>query len=174
MPESFRVKLKDPEKYEVVSQFFSGRSGVEEVVDQRELLDTFFKFLNMLTAGAVVLAVFMLVAATLLVATTIRLAAVSRRRETEIMRLVGASKTLLQLPFMLEGIITVALGAALAVAGWWVVVKYVVQGVLVSDLPLFNYIGTGAVWSMAPWLFALGVVLASVSSLVTLSRYLKV
>ena len=54
------------------------------------------------------------------------------------------------------------------------VVKYVVQGVLVSDLPLFNYIGTGAVWSMAPWLFALGVVLASVSSLVTLSRYLKV
>ncbi len=174
MPESFRVKLKDPEKYEVVSQFFSGRSGVEEVVDQRELLDTFFKFLNLLTAGAVVLAVFMLVAATLLVATTIRLAAVSRRRETEIMRLVGASKTLLQLPFMLEGIITVALGAALAVAGWWVVVKYVVQGVLVSDLPLFNYIGTGAVWAMAPWLFALGVLLASVSSLVTLSRYLKV
>ena len=174
MPESFRVKLKDPEKYEVVSQFFSGRAGVEEVVDQRELLDTFFKFLNMLTAGAVVLAIFMLVAATLLVATTIRLAAVSRRRETEIMRLVGASKALLQLPFMLEGIITVALGAALAVVGWWVVVKYVVQGVLVSDLPLFNYIGTGAVWSMAPWLFALGVVLASVSSLVTLSRYLKV
>lgn len=174
MPESYRVKLKDPEKYEVVSQFFSGRPGVEEVVDQREILDTFFKFLNMLTVGAGILAGFMLVAATLLVATTIRLAAVSRRRETEIMRLVGASKTLLQLPFMLEGIITVALGAGLAVLGWWAIVEYGVQGVLVRDLPLIDYIETGAVWTMAPWLFLMGIVLASVSSLVTLSRYLKV
>jgi len=174
MPESYRVELQDPEKYKVVSQFFTGREGVEEVVDQREILDTFFRFLNALTVGASILAGFMLVAAILLVATTIRLAAVSRRRETEIMRLVGASKTLLQLPFMLEGIITVAIGAALAVAGWWAVVEYGVQGVLVRDLPLIDYIETGAVWSMAPWLFVLGVLLASVSSLVTLSRYLKV
>ena len=39
MPESYRVKLDDPEKYEVVAQFFDGPGGIEEVEDQRELLD---------------------------------------------------------------------------------------------------------------------------------------
>jgi cell division transport system permease protein len=45
---------------------------------------------------------------------------------------------------------------------------------LESNLPLFDYIGTDAVLSVAPWLFLIGLVLAGVSSLVTLSRYLKV
>lgn len=173
MPESYRVRLVDPEEYQVISQRFDGLAGVEEVVDQGALLDRFFQFLNGLTAGSLVLAGVMLVAAVLLVGTTIRLSAASRRRETGIMRLVGASNTLLQLPFLLEGIIAVSIGAALATALLWLGVRLGVPW-LESNLPLFDYIGTGAVASVAPWLFAIGLVVAGVSSLVTLSRYLKV
>ncbi|HEU0101712.1 MAG TPA: permease-like cell division protein FtsX [Mycobacteriales bacterium] len=173
MPESYRVRLVDPEEYEVISQRFDGLAGVEEVVDQGALLDRFFQFLNGLTLGSLVLAGVMLVAAVLLVGTTIRLSAASRRRETGIMRLVGASNTLLQLPFLLEGVIAVSIGAALATASLWLGVRLGVPW-LESNLPLFDYIGTGAVVSVAPWLFGIGLVVAGVSSLVTLSRYLKV
>lgn len=174
MPESFRVKLKDPEKYEVVSQYFTGRDGVEEVVDQRELLDKFFSILNYLTLGSVILASVMLVAAGLLVATTIRLAALNRRREVGIMRLVGASNLLVQLPFMLEAIIAVSLGALLATGGLWAFVHYFVQGFLAVDLNVLNYINESAVWLVAPVLFLVGIALAGVSSVLSLARYLKV
>ena len=46
MPESFRVKLKDPEQFDVVASAFPGRPGVEQVQDQKELLEKFFKVLN--------------------------------------------------------------------------------------------------------------------------------
>ena len=174
MPESFRVKLKDPEKYEVVSQYFTGRDGVEQIVDQRELLDKFFRILNYLTVGSIVLASVMLLAAALLVATTIRLAAINRRREVAIMRLVGASNILVQMPFMLEGVIAVCLGATLAVGGLWAFVHFFVQGFLAAELPIFTYIRAREVWLVAPVLFGVGIVLAGVSSLVSLARYLKV
>jgi len=173
MPESYRVRLVDPEEYEVISQRFDGLAGVEDVVDQGALLDRFFQFLNGLTLGSLVLAGVMLVAAVLLVGTTIRLSAANRRRETGIMRLVGASNTLLQLPFLLEGMIAVSIGAALATASLWLGVRLGIPW-LESNLPVFDYIGTSDVISVAPWLFGIGLVLAGVSSLVTLSRYLKV
>ena len=174
MPESYRVKLQDPEKFDVITQFFAGRTGVEEVVDQRRILEPLFRAINIATWAAWCLAGAMLVAMILLVFTTIRLTAVSRRRETEIMRLVGASKTMLQLPFLLEGIITVTIGAAFSVLTLWVIVEVLVQGVFARELPLFQYIGTNEVWRVSPWLGVVGIVVASVSSLISLSRYLKV
>lgn len=174
LPESYRVKLQDPEEYQVVSEFFTGYPGVEEVQDQRRLLDQFFQILNRATWVSVFFAVVMTVAAMLLIATTIRLSAVSRRRETGIMRLVGASKLLIQMPFVLEGVLAATVGAALATGVLWLGVRYGVEGYLVRDLPIFSYISTAEVWLIAPALVLAGIVLAGVSSVVTLARYLKV
>lgn len=174
MPESYRVKLEDPEQYQVVAEYFTGYPGVEEVQDQRRLLDRFFAVLNAFTLVSGVFAVVMIVAAALLIATTIRLSAFSRRRETGIMRLVGASKLLIQMPFLLEGVLAASVGAALATAGLWAAVHYGVEGWLTEALPLFNYIGTSEVLVVAPALFAAGILLAGVSSVLTLGRYLKV
>lgn len=102
MQVSFRIKLVDPEQYQVVADELSGRPGVEEVVDQRSLLEPLFLALDRATLLAVALATVMTVTAVLLITTTIRLSAMSRRRETSIMRLVGASNLFIQLPFMLE------------------------------------------------------------------------
>lgn len=172
--ESFRVKLKDPTQYRVLGQYFSGVPGVEEVQDQRRVLDPFFTVLNAATAVAAGFAVVMIVAAVLLVATTIRLSAFSRRRETGIMRLVGASSALVQLPFVLEGVLAAVVGAGMAVAVLWAAVRFGVQGWLVSALPLFGYVGTAQVWAVAPVLVGAAVVLAGSASVVTLSRYLRV
>ena len=81
----------------------TGKSGVDSVIDDRSILANFYKLLGGARNAVVIVAVILLIAATLLVANTIRLSAFSRRRETGIMRLVGASNFYIQLPFLLEG-----------------------------------------------------------------------
>ncbi|HEY8719916.1 permease-like cell division protein FtsX [Pengzhenrongella sp.] len=174
MNSSFRVKLADPQKYQVVADVLTGRQGVEEVLDQRRIFDTLFLVLNRATLISVGLATVMLLAAVLLITTTIRLSAMSRRRETGIMRLVGASNLFIQLPFMLEGAIAATIGAGLAVGGLWLGVRYLVTDWLGSSVTFVDYIDTSNVWSIAPYLVAAAVVLAAISSVVTLSRYTKV
>ncbi|WP_271394448.1 permease-like cell division protein FtsX [Neomicrococcus lactis] len=174
LPESFRLKLIDPEKYEVVNELFSSMPGVEVVVDQRELLEKIFSVINMASLASLAVAVVMIICAVLLVATTIRMSAFSRRRETGIMRLVGASKTVIQLPFLMEGVIAAAIGGLLASGVLWAIVKFVVEGRLAVEYPDTAFVGVRELILVAPLLVLLGIALAAVSSMLTLRRYLKV
>lgn len=171
---SYRVALVDPEQYQVVSDVFTGRQGVEEVRDQRQVIEPLILVLNRASLIAAGLAAIMLLAAVLLITTTIRLSAMSRRRETGIMRLVGASNLFIQLPFMLEGAIAATIGAGLSVAGLWFGVKYLVEDWLAQSVRFIPYVGTEAVWTVAPILLVVAIALAAISSVVTLSRYTKV
>lgn len=172
---SFRVKLTDPTQIDIVSDEVSGRTGVEYVQDQRKILEPIFMVMNRATVLSAGLAVVMTVTAVLLITTTIRLSAMSRRRETEIMRLVGASNFFIQLPFMLEGALAALLGAGLATGALWAAVRYGVEDWLASEVGFINdYITTADVWLIAPVLAAIGIGIAAVSSLVSLSRYTKV
>jgi hypothetical protein len=86
-----------------VAQTVDGRDGVDQVVDDSSILDKFYKLLNGARNAVVIIAIILIIAAILLVANTIRLSAFNRRRETSIMRLVGASNFYVQLPFLVEG-----------------------------------------------------------------------
>lgn len=174
MNASYRIKLTDPQKYQVVADVVSGRPGVEEVQDQRRLFDKLFLVLNRATLLAGGLAAVMLLAAVLLITTTIRLSALSRRRETGIMKLVGASTIFIQLPFMLEGAIAATVGALLAVGGLWLGVEYLVTDWLGASVGWIPYVSTADVLTVAPALVGVAILLAAISSLVTLSRYTKV
>jgi len=174
MNASFRIKLTDPQQYQVIDDVLTGRAGVEEVSDQREILKPIFLVLNRATLVAAGLAAVMLLAAVLLITTTIRLSALSRRRETSIMRLVGASNFFIQLPFMLEGAIAALVGGVLAVGGLWLGVKYLVEQWLSSSVQWAPVVTTHDVLALAPLLVAIAVLLAAVSSIVTLRRYTKV
>jgi cell division transport system permease protein len=174
LPESFRVSLVDPEKYEVINEIFSSLPGVEVVVDQREILERVFNVMNAASLVAVGIAAIMIVCAILLIATTIRLSAFSRRRETGIMRLVGASKAVIQLPFILEGVIAAVVGALLASVTLWAVARFFISDWLAREYPDTAFISESSVLLIAPMLILLGAVLAGVSSLLTLRRYLKV
>lgn len=174
MQSSFRVKLVDPEQYQIVYDELSGRQGVQQVMDQRSILEPLFLVLNRATFISVGLAVLMTVTAVLLITTTIRLSAMSRQKETSIMRLVGASNLFIQLPFMLEGAVAALLGALLAVGGLWLGVRYLVEDWLSQSVQFVPFIDTGDVMAIAPFLLAIGILLAAISSVVTLSRYTKV
>lgn len=174
MQSSYRIKLADPEQYQVVADVLTGRQGVEEVLDQRRLFDSLFLVLNRATLVSIGIAGIMLLAAVLLITTTIRLSAMSRRRETGIMRLVGASNLFIQLPFMLEGAIAATIGAALAAGALWLGVRYLVTDWLGGQVQWIDYVDSADVLTITPFLLAIAIVLAAISSVVTLSRYTKV
>ena len=174
MNSSYRIKLTDPTKYQVVADVLAGRQGVEEVQDERQLFDRMFLIMDRATLLSGGLAAVMLLAAVLLITTTIRLSAVSRRRETGIMRLVGASNLFIQLPFMLEGAIAATIGAALAVGALWAGVKYLVVDWLGSSVQWIPYVTPADLATVAPVLIVIGIALAAVSSVVTLNRFTKV
>jgi len=173
MQASFRVKLKDPTQFEKVADTVRIMPGVETVQDQRDVFKGLFSLLNAATLVAAGLAAVMLLTAMLLITTTIRLSAMSRRRETTIMRMVGASRGLIQLPFMLEGAVAATLGALMASAGLWLSVRYLVEGWLKQSLTFVNYVSGSDVLTVAPWLLLVAVGLAVVASLATLGRYTR-
>lgn len=178
MPSSYRVKLADPDKYNEVVASFDGQPGVEAVSDQSNVLSTFFKLLRVISVGAVALAVVMVICAILLITTTIRQVAYTRRRQVSIMRLVGASSTVIYLPFVIEILLATVVGAALAVGLLWALVHYGVEGLFNSSGSsagdLVSMIGTSDVWDFAPWLFAGAIVIALATAWITLRRYLRV
>ncbi|KRE57255.1 permease-like cell division protein FtsX [Phycicoccus sp. Soil748] len=173
IPQNYRVQLADPTKFAVVASAVEGAPGVASVQDQKKTLDKLFKVMNVVTVGSLVLAGLMVVCSVLLMATTIRQAAFSRRRETGIMKLVGASNLTIRLPFVLETVLAALLGVGLAVGGLWGATAYLLPRVA-RVLPAAPLIGEGAVWVLAPWLAALMLVVAVLTSWATLRRYLRV
>jgi len=172
--ETFWVKLKDPNKSAVIAETFSGIAGVEEVKDQRSYLDQIFGILNAASIAAIGIAVIMLASSALLISTTIRLSAFSRRREIGIMRLVGASNFFIQLPFILEGVVAATIGSLLAGGAVLALIQFFVQGYLVQRLPLTSFVGFSDGMVIVPLLVLAGVLLAGAASGIAIRRYLKI
>lgn len=174
LSQTYWVNLKDPSQADVLIEGLSGVSGVENVADQRTYLDQIFAVLNAGSYTAIGIAVLMLIAATLLIATTIRLSAYARRREIAIQRLVGASNGFIQLPFIVEGIIAALIGSLLASGAIVAIVQFFVQGWLTARLSFTSFIGLDDAWIVVPLLLVVGVALAALAARFAISRYLKV
>jgi cell division transport system permease protein len=173
LPESFRVKLKDPEQFSVIVSAFSGRPGVDVVQDQRAILEKFFQLLAVLRNAALAVGLASVLTAALLISNTLRIAAFNRRRETGVMKLVGASSWSIQLPFLLEGVISAVIGWGLA-TGLLAGLKSVVDSQVAPLLSFTNFFGWGEVWVASGYLLATGLVVSTLASVITLRRYLKV
>ena len=173
LPESFRIKLKDPTKFAVIESAFAGRPGVDIVQDQQAILEKFFKLLAVLRNGALVIGAASVFTASLLISNTLRIAAFNRRRETGVMKLVGASSFSIQLPFLLEGIFA-ALSGWLVSTGVLIGFKAVVDSRVAPLLTFTQFFTWKDVWVASAWLLLTGLVVSSAASVVTLRKYLKV
>jgi cell division transport system permease protein len=173
LPQSFRIKLKDPTKFAVIQSAFAGRPGVDSVQDEHTILDKFFKLLGVLRDGALLIGIASVLTAALLISNTLRLAAFSRRRETGVMRLVGASSFSIQLPFLLEGIVSTLIGWGVS-TGLLAGFKYLIDTKVSPLLSFTRFFTWGDVWSASALLLVTGFVVSSLSSVLTLRRHLKV
>jgi cell division transport system permease protein len=174
MPPSLEIKTHNAGSDDaIVVSAMTGATGVDSVIDEMTILSKFYSLLEGLRNAVVIVALILVVAAILLVANTIRLSAFNRRRETGIMRLVGASNFYIQLPFLLEGVIAGLLGWVLAAA-----LLVGVKSFLLNSLQqYFNYnVGLSAADLIEVILLAMviGVALCGLTSFLTLRRYLRV
>jgi len=173
IPDSLQVKLKDPTAdFPVVNSAVSGAPGVANVVNDVQVLGNFYKLLYTARNSVVVIALMLLIAASLLVANTIRLAAFNRRRETAIMRLVGASNFYIQLPFLLEGAIAGLIG--------WVISDVLVIAAKSFVLDAFEQnqsltigLSLGDILEVMALTLLAALLLCGSTSFLTLRRYLR-
>jgi cell division transport system permease protein len=174
IPDSFQIKLKNPQaNYSSVASSVTNKAGVDSVIDDRSILDKFYKLLDGARNAVVIIALVLLVAATLLVANTIRLSAFNRRRETGIMRLVGASNFYIQLPFLLEGVIAGLIGWLVA-AGLLIAVKSLWLDNLQQYFTFNVGLSAGDLIEVVVLAMCVGVVLCGATSFLTLRRYLRI
>ena len=173
LPASFRVKLDNPENFEKVASALQSVQGVESIQDQRQLLDRFFQILKGLQSFALAIALAMLFVTVLLVMNTVRVAAFARRRETSIMRSVGASNMSIRLPFILEAAVASILGSTLATAGILASKYWLIDAKLAPNLTFIPFVTWNEVLVIIPVLYLVGVGTTVLAASITLRRYLK-
>jgi cell division transport system permease protein len=174
VPPSFEVRLKNTQADSaIVAESVDGQPGVDEIVDDSTILNNFYRLLNGAQNAVVVIAIVLVIAAILLVANTIRLSAFNRRRETAIMRLVGASNFYIQLPFLGEGVIAGVFGGLVAM-GLLIAVKSLWLDTLQAYFPFHVQLGTADLVEVIILTMVLGIVLTGATSFLTLRRYLRI
>jgi cell division transport system permease protein len=172
--ETYWINLVDQSQSNVIVEAFTGQQGVEEVKDQLQYLEPLFSALTVATYIAVGIAALMLIAAVLLIATTIRLSAYARRRELGIMRLVGASNRFIQTPFILEGVFAALLGSLLAGAAIIAGVHFGVDQYLRQRVDFVTtWVSVADAWVVVPILILIGILLAAFSAGFAIRRWLR-
>ncbi len=179
LPPSYRVapRIQDPEVVKALGDQFAGKPGVYEVVFAFEVVQRIQETFNKIGVRFLAAAVLLLVAALMLILNTIRVAMFARRREIEVMKLVGATNWFIRVPFIVEGIIQTLLGAAVAVGFMTFLVRPFIdelsrdrvlpifQGFVITDS---NLIYTNV------FVVGVAVLIGAIGSAVAVSRFLDV
>jgi cell division transport system permease protein len=179
LPASFRVvpSDRDADVIRALGQQFENRPGVFRVVFAFEAVQTLQQLSRLMSFMILIVAGFLLFAAGLLILNTIRMAMFARRREIEVMKLVGATNWFIRIPFMLEGLVQGIVGAAIAVGSVVVLNNFfeswlqntesfqVLQGFTVSSAELM---GTST------FILVVGMLVGAIGSGIAVSRFLDV
>jgi cell division transport system permease protein len=179
LPPSYRVKPvnKDADSVESLANTFRDRAGVKDVILASKTIQLIQNLSSALTLGIFVVATLLLGAAGLLILNTIRMAMFARRREIEVMKLVGATNWFIRVPFMLEGLVQGMLGALTAIIGL-VIIKPFFEGWLPKpeEIPLVSgfTVGTGSLIGIYLLLAVVGALVGTIGAGVAVTRFLDV
>lgn len=171
LPASFTVNLKDLQRdYDSFAAKYQHQPGVGLVNNQVATINTLLNLIDSVRIFSIVLALVVLVASILLIANTIQVAAAQRKNETSIMRLVGASRWMTELPFMLEAMIATLIGGLISIGFIWIGKHYVLDSVfsgqtkrgVIPNLGINDVLVAGGVG------LVVGVVLSALTAFATL------
>ena len=174
MQESYWVKLKDPNKFQGVEGQLANLDGVAAVRDLRQVLKPIYFWMEVMKWGAISVAAFLLVAAILQVANTIRMAAFARRKEIGIMRLVGASNLYISLPFLMETLVAALIGITLSALTLLTFMYVVIYGQLRPGSNIVEWVDWQDAYVAVAGIAILGILLTLFPTLVMTRKYLKV
>lgn len=179
LPPSFRVEPvnKEVDAVEALGKTYAAKSGVGQVVFASKTIRLIQQLSSRLTVGIFVIAAFLLGAAGLLILNTIRMAMFARRREIEVMKLVGATNWFIRVPFMLEGLVQGLIGAFLAIAALAAFKPFFQKWLPSSrDIPLVSgfQVSSGEMLFIFGTLGAVGILIGAIGAGIAVSRFLDV
>jgi cell division transport system permease protein len=176
LPDAFEVSALDGANVKQISRNLSSPAlpaGVEKINDGEEVSDRVVTVARVLSSAFLVATVVLLISSALLIANTIRLSIFSRRREIEVMKLVGATNWFVRGPFMLEGLITGVVGSLAAV-----LLLLIGKAVVLERITNRFDAGAGVEsWSfptIALIIVLVGLTVGAIGSGITLRRFLQV
>jgi cell division transport system permease protein len=185
LPDTFQVTPTNPQYVlsirDTLTPAGTGGSGsattfdpsVQSVSNKKTDTKKILQVTNLVTITAAILTVLLVIASVLLIANTIRLSLYSRRREVEVMKLVGATDWFIRWPFVIEGVVVGAAGAALALVVL-AVTKVFVLDPLASSWTLIATPKTISFIALVGVLMGAGVLVSAVGSGLSLRRFLRV
>lgn len=191
LPASYEIYVKNSNQVESVAQQFVGNPAVDDnvpgsgkhdsVVYAKKTVRRMLGIINLIEKGMWVATAIFGLAAILLISTTVRLSIFARRREIEIMRLVGATNWFIRWPFVLEGFMTGLVGSVLAGLGIyafnWTIFKWIKStGLSYLAVKIYPPWFQSGSWPLGllPSLALLGALLGAVGGGFALRRYLRV
>jgi cell division transport system permease protein len=183
LPPTFRITPDDPDNIGQVRSALApvGPSGkrtvidpaIDEVTNREEDTNTILSVTRVVKITTALLAGLLVIASVLLIANTIRLSLYARRREVEVMKLVGATDWFIRWPFVIEGVLVGALGALVAVLLLGVL-KVAVVDPLASEFTLIAAPDTMNFPLLVAVLLGAAVAVSAVGSGISLRRFLRV
>jgi len=179
LPPSYRVEPvnKDADSVESLANSFRDRAGVKNVILASKTIQLIQDLSSALTLGIFVVAAVLLGAAGMLILNTIRMAMFARRREIEVMKLVGATNWFIRVPFMVEGLVQGLLGAGAAIL-LLAAIQPFFSGCLPNpeEIPLVSgfTISGASVFGIYALLGVVGALVGTIGAGVAVSRFLDV
>lgn len=175
LPPSFRVVPNRAELTEEVAVRFDGRPGVDDVKTASEQVDRVLKAIQWVRRLFFGIASVQLASALVLIVNTIRLSTVARRREIEVMKLVGATNWFIRVPYMAEGLIQGVIGATAAFTGIYVL-KVILSNLVENSKNLFNtfYVTNADALTIGFTVMLIGALVGAIGSAIGLRRLLEV
>lgn len=179
IPSEFKVVplTQDPALVRSLSEQYRSLPGVEDVAlaeDEFQVISTLSRFVRTVT---LVMSLVLLVVAVGLIWNTIRTAMFARRREIEVMKLVGATNWFIRVPFMLEGLLQGLIGAVLSCGGLWALNSAWTGGVAgfkpgtgISSL----VVPSGYLSAVMAVILLIGALAGAIGSAIAASRFLDV
>jgi cell division transport system permease protein len=176
LPTSYRVepRVADADLIRAIGDQFAGESGVREVLFAEDSVRDVLSVSRYAQLGLLGLAAFVLFAASLLIFNSIRMAIFSRRREIEVMKLVGATNWFIRVPFMIEGLLQGLLGAGLAFGAVYFGSAFFVDWVGRFDLFSAFVLVTAQVVGTGALMLVVGAAVGAASAGVAVTRFLDV
>jgi cell division transport system permease protein len=179
MPPSYRIRPTDTDAGAVAAlgQTFESRPGVRTVVFASEVIREIQTNADKISRSTLWAGVALILAAVIMILTTLSIAIASRRNEIEIMKLVGASNWFIRIPFMIEGLVQGVIGALIALPGLAFVRTYLIEDFSKSDnLRLLEgfRVTDSEFLVISLTVIGIGTAVATIGSIFAVSRYLDV
>jgi cell division transport system permease protein len=174
LPTSFRVVPLKPELTATVAKEFDNVPGVKGINTPAKQVKTLLTATRWIRFAFFLMAGVLLASSLFLIVNTIRLATFARRREIEVMKLVGASNWFVRVPFMAEGLVQGAIGAGFAF-GLVYLLKWIISNLLKHQHNLLQpfYASSHDVFVIGSWVLLIGAVIGVAGSMIGLRRFLE-